>query len=224
MRLFRSDELNEIGYLNKVKGKNASKVVRPDKFWKGVDNAVSFFEPLANALRRMDSDVPAMGFLYGCLLDAKEEISLRFDDDRSRFQEVWDIIDKRWDNKLKTPPHRTGYYLNPYYYYPKKVDIELDGSFREGLESCVTNMVEDIEVHDQIIAELEHYQDANGTFGKEMVIRLRRNKNFDPAKWWLNHGTSAPNLRKLAIRILCLTCSFLERNWSAFEQVHKKKK
>ena len=59
-RLFRSDELNELGYLKKAKGKQANKVVHSDTFWKNVDTAVNFFEPLANVLRRMDSDVPAM--------------------------------------------------------------------------------------------------------------------------------------------------------------------
>jgi hypothetical protein len=41
------------------------------------------------------------------------------------------------------------------------------------------------------------------------------------AKWWLNHGSSAPNLRKLAARILSLTCSSsaCERCWSSYEQV-----
>jgi hypothetical protein len=29
--------------------------------------------------------------------------------------------------------HRAGYYLNSYYYYPNKLDIELDETFREGL-------------------------------------------------------------------------------------------
>ncbi|KAF0930896.1 hypothetical protein E2562_036990 [Oryza meyeriana var. granulata] len=38
--------------------------------------AVNFFEPLANVLRRMDSDVPAMGFLHGCMLEAKKEIAM----------------------------------------------------------------------------------------------------------------------------------------------------
>lgn len=59
----------------------------------------------------MDSDVPAMGFLYGCLLEAKNEISERFGNDQSKIQEVFAIIDKRWDSKLKTPLHRAGYYL-----------------------------------------------------------------------------------------------------------------
>ncbi|XP_066162194.1 uncharacterized protein [Oryza sativa Japonica Group] len=177
VRLFKSDEMEQLGYLKQAKGKKASKVIRSETFWKNVNIAVNYFEPLANVLRRMDSDVPSMGFFHGLMLEAKKEISQRFDNDKSRFIEVWDIIDKRWDNKLKTPLHLAGYYLNPYYYYPNKQEIESDGSFRA-------------------------------------------------AKWWLNHGTSTPNLRKLAARILSLTCSSsaCERNWSVFEQVHTKKR
>lgn len=72
-----------MGYLQKAKGKKANKVVRPESFWKNVDMAVNFFEPLANVLRRMDIDVPAMGFFHGLMLEAKKEISERFDNDES---------------------------------------------------------------------------------------------------------------------------------------------
>ncbi|KAF0934124.1 hypothetical protein E2562_022814, partial [Oryza meyeriana var. granulata] len=93
-RLLKSDELNDLGYLKKAKGKKANKVVRSEAFWKSVDMAVNFFEPLANVLRRMDSDVPAMGFLHGCMLEAKKEIAMRFDNDENSFKVAWDIIDK----------------------------------------------------------------------------------------------------------------------------------
>lgn len=262
-RLFRSDELNEMEYLKSSKGKIASKVIRSETFWKNVGTAVNFFEPLAIVLRKMDSDVPAMGFLFGCLLEAKKDIAKRFDNNEHHFKSVWDIIDKRWDNKLKTPLHLAGFYLNPYYYYANKVEIELDGTFREGLITCVTKMVEELEIQDQILDELNMYQDGMGSFGKDIATRHIKNENFDPgelvihlmlspyifycqllnfnivtmspynfycqfvtlllyeAKWWLNHGTSSPNLRKLATRILGLTCSSsaCERNWSDFEQV-----
>jgi hypothetical protein len=94
--LFRSDELNELGYLKKAKGKKANKVVRSEAFWKNVDTAINFFEPLANVLRRMDSDIPAMGFFHGSMLEAKKEISERFNNDESKFKVAWDIVDKRW--------------------------------------------------------------------------------------------------------------------------------
>jgi hypothetical protein len=128
--LFKSDELNELDYLKKDKGKKANKVVRSETFWKNVDIDVNFFEPLANVLRRLDSGVPAMGFFHGLMLEVKKEISERFDNDESRYKVAWDIIDKRWDSKLKTPLHLVGYYLNPYFYYPNESKIEHDGSFR----------------------------------------------------------------------------------------------
>ncbi|XP_066365232.1 uncharacterized protein [Miscanthus floridulus] len=41
-RLFRENELNEMGYLKSDKGKNAAKTVRSETFWKNVDCAVNF--------------------------------------------------------------------------------------------------------------------------------------------------------------------------------------
>jgi hypothetical protein len=161
---------------------DVAKVVRSDTFWKNVDTAVNYFEPLVIVLIKMDSDVPGMGFLYGCLLDAKKDIAKRFDNDEKRYKAVWDIIDKRWDNKLKTPLHLAGYYLNPYYYYTNKLEIELDGTFREGLVTCVTKMIEDVEIQDKIMDELNLYQDEVGSFGEDIAVRQRRNGSFDPCE------------------------------------------
>jgi hypothetical protein len=182
IKLFKSDEMEELGYLKQAKGKKANKVIMSETFWKNVDTAVNFFEPLANVLRRMDSDVPSMGFFHGLMLEAKNEISVRFDNDKSRFKEVWEIIDKRWDNKLKTPLHLAGYYLNPHYYYPNKSEIEKDGSFAAGVISCITKMVGDEETQDKIIEELDTYQKQQGSFGHEIATRQRKNKNFNPGE------------------------------------------
>ncbi|CAM8979427.1 unnamed protein product [Rhodiola kirilowii] len=47
-----------------------------------------------------------------------------------------------------------------------------------------------------------------------------------PAQWWDMYGYYTPDLKKFAIQILSLTCSSsgCERNWSAFEMVHTKKR
>lgn len=87
-------------------------------------------------------------------------------------------------------------------------------------------MVADEETQDSIIEELNAYQEQQGAFGHDIAVRQRRNKAFNPAKWWLNYGSTTPNLRLLATRILNLTCSSsaCERNWSVFEQVHTKRR
>jgi hypothetical protein len=184
-KLFRSDQMEEMGYCKKVKGRDAKRSIRSASFWVGVDIAVKFFEPLANLLRRMDSDIPAMGFIYGSFLDAKKEIAARFENDEheTNFQEVLDIVDKRWDRKLKGPLHRAGYFLNPYYYYENKLDIELDGTFKDGLVACLEKMVSDGKKIDTITEEIQAYQDEEGSFGRASAKRQRRNKNFDPGAY-----------------------------------------
>jgi hypothetical protein len=96
-KLFRSDELDNWGYLNKEKGKMAARIVRSDNFWNGLDEAINIFERLVEVLRRVDGDVPAMGFLYGGLEEAKKEIAVRYDEDESKYKNVWEIVDKMWD-------------------------------------------------------------------------------------------------------------------------------
>jgi hypothetical protein len=99
-------------------------------------------------------------------------MSNRFNNDKKKFEDVFDIIDRRWDSKLKTPLHRAGYYLNPFYYYQNKLAIEQDESLREGVISCITKMVSDEEIQDKIIdEELQLFQDAEGSFGKEIAER-----------------------------------------------------
>jgi CRISPR/Cas system CSM-associated protein Csm2 small subunit len=105
----------------------------------------------------MDSDVPAMGFLYGYLVEVKNEISKRFNNDRKKYEEVFQYIDKRWDSKLKTPLHRASYYLNPYYYYQNKRAIEENESFRDDVITCITKLVPNEDTQDKIIEELQKF-------------------------------------------------------------------
>jgi hypothetical protein len=131
----------------------------------------------------MDSDVPAMGFIYGAFLDAKQEISAKCENEETCFQQVLEIVDKRWDSKLKGPLHRAGYFLNPYYYYENKLHIELDGSFKDGLIVCIEKMVGDGRKVDTVMDEIQAYQDEDGSFGRESAKRQRRNKSFDPGEY-----------------------------------------
>nr|GMC97715.1 HAT, C-terminal dimerization domain containing protein [Ipomoea batatas] len=47
-----------------------------------------------------------------------------------------------------------------------------------------------------------------------------------PVEWWTQYGDEIPELQKFAVKVLGLTCSSsgCERNWSAFNQVHTKRR
>ena len=74
-------------------------------------------------------------------------------------------------SKLKTPLHRAGYYLNPFYYYQNKKSIEENESFRDGVITCITKLVPDEDTQDLIIEEIQKFQDAEGPFGKDIAKR-----------------------------------------------------
>ncbi|XP_024448363.2 uncharacterized protein LOC112325705 [Populus trichocarpa] len=73
----------------------------------------------------------------------------------------------------------------------------------------------------KIDLQLESFKDAKGLFDIEAAKTARDKKT--PAQWWDSYGDECPELQRLAIRVLSLTCtsSGCERNWSAFEMGEK---
>ncbi|XP_020527816.1 uncharacterized protein LOC110007915 [Amborella trichopoda] len=93
--------------------------------------------------------------------------------------------------------------------------------FNKGVDVLVPNQnIQDIICVDELIS----YKCGLKSFGSPMA--MRQMTKIDSANWWSQHGCSATNLQKLAIRILSLitTSSSCERNWSTFEMIHTKKR
>lgn len=123
---------------------------------------------------------------------------------------------------LHRPLHAAAYYLNPQLHYrPEfKADIEV----RKGLMDCITRMVEDPEEQAKIEVQMHDFKKQIGYFGTK-IAKLTLDKST-PADWWESVAFEYPELQRFAIRILSLTCSSsgCERNWSAFEMVHTKRR
>ena len=49
---------------------------------------------------------------------------------------------------------------------------------------------------------------------------------MSPVKWWVVHGTSAPMLQFIALKLIGQPCSSLccERNWSTYNFIHSLKR
>lgn len=129
------------------------------------------------------------------------------------------IIDQRWEFQLHRPLHAAGYYLNPHFHY--RSDFKDSLNVKIGLYNCLDRMVPDPSERLKIDKQLDVFHKARGLFGRESVKNARTEK--EPADWWESYGDECPELQKVAIRILSLTCSSsgCERNWSAFEMVSK---
>nr|CAD1823691.1 unnamed protein product [Ananas comosus var. bracteatus] len=226
--MFTSKDWDECKWSKKEVGKRIQQIVLSNKFWNGVSLTLKLFEPLVYVLRRVDGDkVPSMGYVYGDLENAKKEIALHMDNDEKKYRPVWNIIDSRFNDKLKTPLHKAGYFLNPLFTMPEKMKLIVNASIMDGVLECLLKFYpNDPSKQDKILEELPLYKTASGSFGREIAIRQRQKPNLNPAHWWSIHGTDTPFLRIMAMKILSLTCSSsgCERNWSTFEMIHTKKR
>lgn len=118
--------------------------------------------------------------------------------------------------------HAAGYYLNPQLHYSP--EFKADFEVKRGLYDCLQRMVGDVGEISIIDAQLEDFKTRAKFFGSPIAMAGLKNKT--PSQWWESYGDEHPELQNFAIRVLSLTCSSsgCERNWSAFEMVHTKRR
>ncbi|KAG5251778.1 SCAN domain-containing protein [Salix suchowensis] len=205
MSMFTSVQWRSSRYSKSEEGRQIQNCVLDSNFWHDVSECIKAAFPLIKVLRLVDSDeIPAMGFIYKAMQEAKEKIKVNF------------------GNVQKRPLHAFAYWLNPHYHYI--TDYKQDKNIKYGMYDCLTRMVPDEVERDKIDLQLNIFSEAKGLFGIEAAKKARDKKT--PARWWDSYGDECPELQNLAIRVLSLTCSSsgCERNWSAFEMCNTKTK
>ncbi|XP_019418493.1 PREDICTED: uncharacterized protein LOC109329267 [Lupinus angustifolius] len=137
--LVTSREWTSSTYSKDIKAKKCVEQVLDSNFWKQCADIVKITEPLVRVLRIVDSeDKSAMGFLYQAFFKARNEMERRFQRNKTKIKPYLEIMDSRWDLKLKRNIHAAGYWLNPQYKLTSEIriykDVELD--FRREVVIC----------------------------------------------------------------------------------------
>jgi hypothetical protein len=87
----------------------------------------------------------------------------------TKYGPIWDIIDRRWNNRLHCPIHATGYFLNSRYHYKAQLGEDMTSEVRDGLIDCLDRMVpfesDQLEIHRHITS----FTRATGTFDKNLT-------------------------------------------------------
>ncbi|KAL5793401.1 hypothetical protein ACOSP7_001995 [Xanthoceras sorbifolium] len=228
--MFSSELWEQCKWATSTKGKAAFATVMSMSFWNGVTICLKVFAPLVKVLRLVDGDrKPAMGFVYGELVQAKEEIKVALNNVERNYRPILNIIDAKIKGRLDSSLHLAAYFLNPYYYF-KDVTIQYDDDVNNAIFDCVEAFCgNNFELQNHIVnVETVKYREKEGSFNKSFVEKgcERNNESYNPATWWATYGGRIPNLQRMAIRILSLTTSSsgCERNWSTFEGIHTKKR
>ncbi|XP_025665020.1 uncharacterized protein [Arachis hypogaea] len=200
MTMFTSADWKTTKVASMPEGIRVQNMALDSRLWKNIVICLKAAAPLITVLRLVDSDEkPAMGFIFEGMKNAKETIRTNFGCVKKSYEPIWEIIDGRWESQLHRPLHATAYYLNPHYHYEPNFMVD-DADIKIGLYSCLKKLVPNQEERKKVGLQLPDFHYARGLFGNE----------------------TAKSSRKTMLPAEC--SSGCERNWSAFEMVHTKRR
>ncbi|XP_057760023.1 uncharacterized protein LOC130980349 [Arachis stenosperma] len=183
-RMFTSDEWAKNKLSKEAKGREATKIVIMPSFWNHVKYTLKIMGPLVRVLRLVDGEKkPPMGYIYEAMEKAKECIMKTFLNDESKYNDVFKIIDNRWNCQLHRPLHATGHFLNAELFYDNPW-IELDLEVTKGWFECITRLVPSQAVQQKILEEQALYKAGYGLFGLDFAKSQR--KKISPVKIVIN--------------------------------------
>jgi hypothetical protein len=156
------------------KGKKFKEDVLDQEFWKVCATICQITEPLVRVLRIVDSDErPAMGYLFGAIHAAKEEIVRRFQRKKKMAQPFLEIIDARWDNQLSKDLHAAGYWFNPSNQY-NITEFSKHRMTISGVHDVIERFAHGkIGLQTKLTSEMRLFRNAEGDFGRPTAIRTR---------------------------------------------------
>lgn len=163
--MFTSKDWAECSWANKPEGKEAKKIIlRDSSFWGSVAYAIKTTKPLVSVLRMTDSEkMPGMGFLYGAMDKAKEEIAKNLDNDEGAYKELWSIIDEKWDFQMHRHLHAAAYFLNPHFQYEDNFSTHFE--IKSGLYICMDKLITDPVEREKADLQLDVFRRREGMFG-----------------------------------------------------------
>ncbi|TVU07229.1 hypothetical protein EJB05_47274 [Eragrostis curvula] len=218
--MFISKEWEDSKWSKEAVGKKFYNLVVSSEFWHRMLHVINSFEPLVEVLRKIGSGRPSMGYIYGEILNAKRQIAFRLENKEEQYLPIWEYIDFRIDTYMKKPLHLAGYYLNPFFYYRNRNEIEKTEIFRDALVECMRKMYQNQSTQEKIVHQLDLYRNASQSFGTASSIDTQM--DLDPVSWWELHVGAAKELSTMALRILRLTCGSHAYEQSWIEMIHKR--
>ncbi|XP_047943142.1 uncharacterized protein LOC125189978 [Salvia hispanica] len=192
-------------YLKVAKAKKVKQIVLDEQLWNNCLIISKIMGPIMRLLRICDSDEkPSLGYVYEGMWRVIKGVKELFKNKERLYGKFVDIIESRWDKMLRKNLHAAAFWLNPAFQY----DPESPTSSSE-----VTRGL--LDILDLMVPGAEDLMGEMNTFHE------RRED-----EWWRTFGFDAPNLQKVAVKLLSQTSSSsgCERNWNVFERIHTKKR
>ena len=142
--------------------------------------------------------------------------SPKFTDDVK--DELRAVFRKRWD-EFSSPLHCAGFALDPEFQ-----EHRFNPEVMRGLRHTCKLMLGDTESAKAAMLGHAAYRAKEGDFGDPIVVGMA--EDMPSYQWWESCGDEYPELKKVAVRVLAMIsgAGACERNWSAYDFVHSKKR
>ena len=162
-----SKEWTSAPHAREVKTRKFVDLVLDQQFWKDCASICNFSEPLVRVLRIVDSDErPAMGYLFGALHCAIEEIQTRFQKKKRAIQQpVLNAIEERWDKYLDKNLHAAGFWFNPTNQYDEDLMSKYHTTTSGVIDVIERYAAKDPALRKALTAEMRIFRGAEGDFG-----------------------------------------------------------
>ncbi|XP_074323848.1 uncharacterized protein LOC141660758 [Apium graveolens] len=184
--------------------------------------------------KAQNTDKPSLHLIYDMWDEMIEKVkNILYRHERKELHEestfydvVYAILIDRW-TKSSSPLHCLAHSLNPKYYSdawfsaaPDRLPPHHDIEISEERNKCIKRYFPDREARKAVNIEYARFSGQMDTFGSSNSIEDRG--TMEPKIWWLIHGVSAPNIQKIALKLLGQPCSSscCERNWSTYSFIH----
>uniref|UniRef100_M4FE40 HAT C-terminal dimerisation domain-containing protein n=2 Tax=Brassica campestris TaxID=3711 RepID=M4FE40_BRACM len=185
-----------------------SNLVNDSRLWETVERVLKCSSPLIHGLIWLSSanNNQHVGHVYDNMDVIKESIAREFDNDELCYMPLWDVIDDVW-NKLHSPLHAAGYFLNPAAFY--STGFHLDTEVAIGLISSLVHIVKELDVQVKVATQLDVYKVREGCFNE--TSQADQVSGLSPAEWWAEKASQHPELQSFAIKVLSQTCEGASR-------------
>ena len=107
---------------------------------------------------------------------SKETIMKLFNNNESKYKDVFTIINNIWTRQLHCPLHADDHFLNLEFYY-SNLEMEYDLKVTNGLYACIKRLVSSKDVQQEILTELPLYKSGSGLFGVDFEKESRKTQS-----------------------------------------------
>ncbi|KAG5562100.1 hypothetical protein RHGRI_004972 [Rhododendron griersonianum] len=201
-----------------------------EEWWGDIDYILSFTLPIYEMLRACDTDKPCLHLVYemwdAMIEKVRAAIYKHENKDQSDelvfYSVVHNILVDRWA-KSNTPLHCLAHSLNPRYYSttwldenPERVPPHRDEEISSMRNKCFQRYFPNPDERRVVNVEYAKFSGCLENFG-DYDSRSDRGA-LEPLIWWFAHGSPAPTLQSLALKLLSQPSSSpcCERNWSTY--------